>query len=102
MAEGNKQLSEAATEVGVRSQMIGVFHDAGYLGQYTLDAENIRIYKGIPERVEILNYMGREELASNLSSGSRRWKDGFAGSTLSARMRLSRRIIALAARFETL
>jgi len=66
VAEGNKQLSEAATEAGVRSQMFGVFHDAGYLGQYTLDAENIRIYKGIPEGGEILDYMGREELAANL------------------------------------
>jgi len=66
VAEGNKQLSEAAAQAGVRSQMFGVFHDAGYLGQYTLDAENIRIYKGIPEGGEILDYMGREELAANL------------------------------------
>lgn len=66
VAEGNKQLSEAAAGAGVGSQMFGVFHDAGYLGQYTLDAENIRIYKGIPEGGEILDYMGREELAANL------------------------------------
>jgi DNA-damage-inducible protein D len=66
VAEGNKQLSEAAAEAGVRSQMFGVFHDAGYLGQYALDSENIRIYKGIPEGGEILDYMGREELAANL------------------------------------
>jgi DNA-damage-inducible protein D len=66
VAEGNKQLSEAAAEAGVRSQMFGVFHDAGYLGQYTLDAENIGLYKDIPEGGEILDYMGREELASNL------------------------------------
>ena len=58
--------SPDAAEAGVRSQMFGVFHDAGYLGQYTLDAENIRIYKGIPEGGEILDYMGREELAANL------------------------------------
>ncbi len=64
VAEGNKQLSEAAAQVGVGSQMFGVFHDAGYLGQYTLDAENIRIYKGIPQGGEILDYMGREELAA--------------------------------------
>jgi len=66
VAEGNKQLSEAAAEAGVRSQMFGVFHDAGYLGQYTVDAENIGLYKDIPEGGEILDYMGREELASNL------------------------------------
>lgn len=34
------------SRLGVRSQMFGGFHDAGYPGQYTLDAENIRIYKG--------------------------------------------------------
>lgn len=50
----------------MRSQMFGVFHDAGYPGQYTLDAKNIRIYRGIPEGGEILDYMGREELAANL------------------------------------
>jgi DNA-damage-inducible protein D len=66
VAEGNRQLSEAAARAGVRSPMFGVFHDAGYLGQYALDAENIRLYKGIPEGGEILDYMGREELASNL------------------------------------
>jgi DNA-damage-inducible protein D len=66
VAEGNRQLSEAAARAGVRSPMFGVFHDAGYLGQYTLDSENIRLYKGIPEGGEILDYMGREELASNL------------------------------------
>ena len=44
VAEGNKQLSEAAVEAGVRSHMFGVFHDAGYLGHYALDSENILIY----------------------------------------------------------
>jgi DNA-damage-inducible protein D len=62
VAEGNKQLSEAAAQAGVRSQMFGGFHDAGYLGHYTLDAENIRLYKGIPEGGEILDYMGREHI----------------------------------------
>jgi DNA-damage-inducible protein D len=66
VAEGNRQLSEAAARAGVRSPMFGVFHDAGYLGQYALDSENIRIYKDIPKGGEILDYMGREELASNL------------------------------------
>jgi DNA-damage-inducible protein D len=66
VTEGNKSLSEAAAEAGVRSQMFGVFHDAGYLGQYTLTAEAIANYKGIPEGGDILDFMGSEELASNL------------------------------------
>lgn len=45
--ERNKQLSEAAAEASVRSHMFGVFHDAGYLGQYALDSENILIYKAV-------------------------------------------------------
>jgi DNA-damage-inducible protein D len=66
VAEGNKSLGEAAADAGVRSQMFGVFHDAGYLGQYTLTAEAIANYKGIPEGGDILDFMGSEELASNL------------------------------------
>jgi hypothetical protein len=63
---GEQAVERGRSGGGVRSQLFGVFHDAGYLGQYTLDAENIRIYKGIPEGGEILDYMGREELAANL------------------------------------
>ncbi|MFL5667000.1 MAG: DNA damage-inducible protein D [Ktedonobacteraceae bacterium] len=66
VAEGNKQLSEAAAEAGVRSESFGVFHDSGYLGLYAMDSEDIRLYKSVPEGDEILDYMGSEELAANL------------------------------------
>ncbi len=66
VAEGNKNLSEAAAQAGVRSESFGVFHDSGYLGLYTMDSEDIRLHKGIPEGSEILDHMGSEELAANL------------------------------------
>jgi DNA-damage-inducible protein D len=66
VAEGNKNLSEAAAQVGVRSESFGIFHDSGYLGLYAMDSEDIRLHKGIPEGSEILDHMGSEELAANL------------------------------------
>jgi len=65
VADGNKKLSEAASAAGVQSQNFGIFNDAGYLGLYTMTAEEIRTHKGIPEGEEILDNMGREELAAN-------------------------------------
>jgi len=66
VVEGNKNLSEAAAQSGVRSESFGVFHDSGYLGLYAMDSEDIRLRKGIPEGSEILDHMGSEELAANL------------------------------------
>ena len=66
VAEGNKNLSEAAAQAGVRSESFGVFHDSGYLGLYAMDSEDIRLHKGIPEGSDILDHMGSEELAANL------------------------------------
>lgn len=66
VVEGNKSLSEAATQAGVRSESFGVFHDSGYLGLYAMDSEDIRLHKDIPEGSEILDHMGSEELAANL------------------------------------
>lgn len=62
---GNKKLVEAASVAGVQSQNFGIFNDAGYLGLYTMTSENIRTYKGIPEGEDILDNMGRAELAAN-------------------------------------
>jgi DNA-damage-inducible protein D len=66
VSEGNKSLAEAAAQAGVRSESFGIFHDSGYLGLYTMDSEDIRLRKGIPEGSDILDHMGSEELAANL------------------------------------
>lgn len=65
VADGNKKLAEAASAAGVQSQNFGIFNDAGYLGLYTMTSEEIRTHKGISEGEEILDNMGREELAAN-------------------------------------
>jgi DNA-damage-inducible protein D len=66
VAEGNKKLAEAAQNAGVQSENFGIFNDAGYVGLYTKTSEEIRVHKNIPEGAEILDHMGREELAANL------------------------------------
>jgi DNA-damage-inducible protein D len=61
-----KALSGAAQEAGVRSQMFGVFHDAGYRGLYGgLGRDEIQRRKGIPQKEQILDRMGATELAAN-------------------------------------
>lgn len=62
----NKKLSQAAQESGVRSRMFGVFHEAGYRGLYGgLGVQDIKEKKGIGPKEDILDRMGRAELAAN-------------------------------------
>lgn len=65
VVEGNKKLAEAASAAGVQSAHFGIFNDAGYLGLYTMTSEAIRVHKNIPAGEDILDNMGREELAAN-------------------------------------
>jgi len=66
VVDGNKSLSQTAHEAGVRSHMFGVFHDAGYKGLYGgLGIQDIKEHKGIGEKEDILDRMGRAELAAN-------------------------------------
>jgi len=62
--EGNTKLTRVAYSAGVRK--LGVFHNAGYKGLYGgLGKEEIKAVKQIPEKDEILDRMGRAELAAN-------------------------------------
>jgi DNA-damage-inducible protein D len=64
--DGNKKLTGAARAAGVRNSMFGIFHDEGYKGLYDgLGMEEIRKLKNIPEKEQILDCMGRVELAAN-------------------------------------
>lgn len=66
VSENNKALSEAAAQSGVQSPNFGIFHDAGYKGLYGgLGAAQIKVHKQIPQREELLDRMGRAELAAN-------------------------------------
>lgn len=62
----NKKLGGAAKEAGVRSQMFGIFQDAGYKGLYGgLGVKKIKQTKGIGESEDLLDCIGRAELAMN-------------------------------------
>jgi DNA-damage-inducible protein D len=64
--DANRKLSGAAKVSGVRSKMFGVFHDAGYRGLYGgLGAEAVKTLKKIDPKDDLLDCMGRAELAAN-------------------------------------
>jgi len=64
--DANKRLSGAAKDAGVRSQMFGLFHDAGYKGLYGgIGAKDIRRMKGIGENDDLLDCINPTELAAN-------------------------------------
>ena len=63
---GNVMLEDAAISVGVPSDGLDQFHDAGYRGLYDeLDRAAIKDKKGIPTDEDVLDWMGRPELAAN-------------------------------------
>lgn len=61
-----KALSGAAQDAGVSSPMFGVFHDAGYKGQYGgLGQAEIKARKRIPAQDNLMDRMDSTELAAN-------------------------------------
>lgn len=66
VADGNKKLAEAAKQSGVRNQAFPQFFNAGYKGLYNgLDIDGIKARKRIAPKDDILDRMGRAELAAN-------------------------------------
>lgn len=64
--DANKKLGGAAKEAGVRSAMFGVFQDAGYKGLYGgHGVRGLKQMKGIPDNEDLLDCIGRAELAAN-------------------------------------
>ena len=62
----NKKLSGAAKDAGVRSQNFGIFQDAGYKGLYGgKGVKEIKRVKGISNTEDLLDCIGRAELAMN-------------------------------------
>ena len=68
MGEHNKQLLETAGQSGVETTFdFALFQTHGYKGLYRgLDAEGIHESKGLETKQEILDHIGRTELAANL------------------------------------
>lgn len=64
--DGNKALADAAYVAGVTTVKFGIFHDAGYKGLYDgRGRDAIKQLKGIPMDEDLLDCMGRVELAAN-------------------------------------
>jgi DNA-damage-inducible protein D len=62
----NKKLGGAAKAAGVSSRNFGIFHDAGYKGLYGgRGVKQIKQVKGIPDSEDLLDCIGRAELAMN-------------------------------------
>lgn len=68
MKEHNKLLVAAAKDAGVHSSLdYAIFQNCGYRGLYGgLSAKDIKERKHLDKKVDILDYMGHEELAANL------------------------------------
>jgi DNA-damage-inducible protein D len=66
VSENNLKLAEAAHQAGVLSRSFGEFQNAGYEGLYGgLDVDGINTRKGLGKGEEVLDHMGRAELAAN-------------------------------------
>jgi DNA-damage-inducible protein D len=86
VTENNKALSQAASQAGVLSQNFGVFQNAGYKGLYGgLGVTDIKERKQIDQREDLLDRMGRAELAANdfriTQTEERLRKEGTIGQT---------------------
>ncbi len=66
VADENVQLSSTAMQSGVQSENMGLFHDAGYQGMYTMTSGELAAFWNLPAGTEILDVMGPEGLAANL------------------------------------
>jgi len=65
-SEEFRALSGAARDAGVQNKMFGVFHDAGYKGLYGgKGLEDIKQFKGIDKRENLMDRMNTTELAAN-------------------------------------
>ncbi len=64
VSESFKQLAVAADAAGVYSQNFGIFVDAGYLGLHRHTVEELKAIKGIPEKEDYLDNIGRSELSA--------------------------------------
>jgi len=65
-SEEFRALSGAARDAGVQNKMFGVFHDAGYKGLYGgKGADDIKRFKGIEQRDNLMDRMNTTELAAN-------------------------------------
>jgi DNA-damage-inducible protein D len=66
VGEEHLHISSTALQSGVKKENLGLFHDAGYQGMYTMTSGELATFWKLPGGVEILDVMGPEGLAANL------------------------------------
>lgn len=59
----NTILRDVAHDAGVKQ--FGLFYNSGYKGLYDMNYKDIKEKKGVPEKEDLLDYAGFEELAAN-------------------------------------
>ena len=64
LKEGTKDLQKAAMNKGVTR--FDNFNNAGYLGMYNMNLSKLKQKKGLADKANISDFMGRQELAANL------------------------------------
>jgi DNA-damage-inducible protein D len=65
---GERAMSSAASQVGVRSYELGIFKDSGYRGMYNMSLRQLKEHKGLDlqrSKGTLYDYMGIAELAAN-------------------------------------
>jgi DNA-damage-inducible protein D len=66
VTDANRKLGGAAKQAGVQSAHFGIFQDAGYRGLYNgIGVKAIKRRKGISDKEDLLDCIGRAELAAN-------------------------------------
>lgn len=67
VVEQNKLWAKAAKGAGVQNTQFGKFYNRGYQGLYGgRNMDEVRAYKRLPDKAQILDHMGSTELAANL------------------------------------
>jgi len=64
VSESFKLLAETAAGAGVLSENFGLFVDAGYMGLHHHTRDELKAKKGIPEKEDYLDNVGRAELSA--------------------------------------
>lgn len=63
VSQSAKTVSAVAQKAGVRSQMQGVFHDKRYQGLYGMSLKDLKDFKGLDQRDQLLDRAGLLELS---------------------------------------
>lgn len=67
LSVGERAMSSAAKQAGVRNYELGMFKDAGYRGMYNMSLKRLKTHKGLggDNKKTLYDYMGIAELAAN-------------------------------------